>query len=1108
MSVPPISSLASSDTDIDLEAAFKESLGIARDVVKGVLLKSLRVSFEGHNISFPAQQILSGDETYNTLLTMRDLESPTGMMIDNNVIQLPYSGNIISSTSQSSAMSGQMNQMAFSPLTASNLNSHIRPGNSIQQQPFNNSNYRPQSSFNVTQSQTELPQLANLLRAVNTNNYSQQQTYPSSNNSYSLSSNQPLRPQPQQQNPATKYPQNMDDLFSRSDSVLASQIPANRSNFQQQMIARLQKDSRTFANQSYSSYGGQGGQGPIPNLERSSSSSSVLSSSSLPTLAPAQKLPQTENLLVVESRSSTQSRSETPMDLEMTKATNPRKRKVQTEEQKAAAKKARLLKVAGKAENAEKTNKLEVVKKKDLEIPADVVIRILEFCPPIFLRKARTICRSWCNWVRDLKSIHINCRRENYGYNLPDEIPGLSAMQYVDLLGGKGCMEPGCKNKDASRTHWAWKKRWCLNCWKGKIEREDRIQKHRQHRYSLPVIDRLLACIPVSMYDSFGKPHDYVEEGDPGAIQTSTHRLYKYYLIADVENIIKEYEALTPDPYREDPTHNDAQKATARQIWEEKMEKLEEDRDAFFEAKKAENAKIMQLVLQIEAAVREKRAKGRKPNDANRESRRILFLTFAKRDLPDIPEDFIINTKPFKAAVRIFRDGGSERGWRALKPKIQEVYQQEQSRKNDQQAIVPAKDVPIRGNLDEDFQMTGQDLENFEQSNDALRQIGNQGLQQNTQQSQLERYQIPTPITSNRSSLAMIHAGSFDSGKGAVATALRPLNNSTMTFPGGLPLPNDSLLNTSHNNNGSSVSSLSNISHNNGFSTSSFARLSGINNGSLMGSTSVPSRSNNGFPASSMNSLTQNHNSMISSNPAYGNNGLPASTMSILSQNNNNMGSSSTPSRNTSMTPLPQNGNNSFMGSSNSGSYSANNNLANSMASRSQNMNNSSMGLLSNNSRNTQNNNGDFMKSASYSNNNFAANSMASRSQNMNGANVSSPEDFFKMNPYTNPNQMSQSNNVSSVNPPSDFSGHSNYNNAINSGSSNHLTQCNNVSSLLPPPHLGYPSQNNGAPVNSSNQVYQNNGTSSNTSNPGSSSTSRSAMAISSIITGTQPQGN
>ncbi|KAF7956467.1 hypothetical protein EAE96_003808 [Botrytis aclada] len=1095
MSVPPISSLASGDADIDLGAAFGESLGIARDVVKGVLLKSLRVSFEGHNISFPAQQILSGDETYNTLLTMRDLESPPGMMVDNNVIQLPYSGNIISSTSQSSAMSGQMNQMAFSPLTTSNLNSHIRPENSIQQQPFNNSNGRPQSSFNATQSQTELPQLSNLLRAVNTNNYTQQQTYPSSNNSYSLSSNQALRPQLQQLNPATKYPQNMDDLFSRSDSVLASQIPANRSNFQQQMIARLQKDSRTFANQSYPSYGGQG---PIPNLERSNSSNSVLSNSSLPTLAPAQKLPQTENLLVVESRSSTQSRSETPMDLEMTKATNSRKRKVQTEEQKAAAKKARLLKVAGKAENAEKTNKLEVVKRKELEVPADVVIRILEFCPPIFLRKARTICRNWNRWVKELKSIHINCRRENYGYNLPDEIPGLSAMQYVDLLGGKGCMEPGCKNKDASRTHWAWKKRWCLNCWKGKIEREDRIQKHRQLKYSLPVIDRLLACIPVSMYDSFGKPHDYVEEGDPGAIQTSTHRLYKYYLISDVENIIKEYEALTPEPYREDPTHNDAQKATARQIWEEKMEKLEEDRDAFFESKKAENAKVMQLVLQIEAAVREKRAKGRKPNDANRESRRILFLTFAKRDLPDIPEDFIINTKPFKAAVRIFRDGGSERGWRALKPKIQQVYQQEQSRKNDQQAIVPAKDVLSRGNLDEDFQMTGQDLENFDQANDALRQIGNQGLQQNTQQSQLERYQILTPITNNRSSLAMIHAGSFDSGKGAVATALRPLNNPTMTFPRGLPLPNDS-----------SVSSLSNMSHNNGFSTSSLARLSGINNGSLMGQTSVPSRSNNGFPASSMNSLTQNHNSMISSNPAYGNNGLPPSTMSILSQNNNNMGSSSTTSRNVSMTSLPHNGNNSFMGSSNSGSYSANNNLANSMASRSQNMNNSSMGLLSNNSRSTQNDNGDFMKNTSYSNNNFSTNPMTSRSNNMNGANVGSPEDFFKMNHYANSNQMSRSNNVSSVSSPSDFPGHSNYNNAINSGSSNHLAQCNNVSSLLPPPHLNYASQNNvTSSVNSSNQIYQNNGTSSNSSNPGSSSTSRSAMAISSIITGTQPQGN
>ncbi|KAF7876761.1 hypothetical protein EAF04_001844 [Stromatinia cepivora] len=1031
MSVPPTASFAMSDAEIDLEAVFKESLAIARDVVKGAILKHYNAPLDGQNICFTAQHILAGDERYNGVLTMRESELSADRMVQNNIVQLPYSGNTIGPTFHPSTM-GQMGQMVQtnSHLTMSNINSHPHRENSMQNS--NNSQFRPHSSFSAaqtqtrTRTQTELPQVSNLLQGAN--NY-HQQAYPSNNNPHSLSSNRRPSQLPQVSG-GVKYPHSMRDLFSRSDSIVASQNinPTNRSDFQQQLIAQLQ-GSRNFANQSYSnSYTAYAGQGSST-LERSSSNGSLSSNLSLPPLAPAQRSPHTDNLLIVESRSTTQSRAETPLDSEMAKYTSSKKRRAQTDEQKAAAKKA-------KTNKGEKADKLELMKDKaKYNLPVPVWMRILEFCPPIFLRKARFVSKEWKSWVENFSSIHVNCRKENFGYNLPEHIPGLSAKQYVDLLGGKGCMEPGCKNKDASRTHWAWKKRWCFSCWKEKIEREDRIQKHRQLQYTRPVIDKLLECIPVSMYDSFGKPHDYVEDGPQAlANQLTTHRLYKYYLMVDVDNIIKEYEALTPDPFREDPTHDAQQKATARQIWEDKMAKLDEERDKFFEAKKAENDKLMQLVLQIEAAIRERRAKGRKPNDANRESRRTLFLKLAKRDLPEVPEEFIISTKAFKAAVRIFRDGGSERGWRTLKPKIEEEYAS--SKKKDQQATNPATNTPSRSS-DQDTQMTGHDLGNFELDNDDFQQLGNVGLQQNLQQTQLQGFQLQksTAFTSNKS-LDMTHpGGSLGFRTSFMASGSRPTNNPVTAFLSGgsifmnqafgksasaLPMVMNSSSNGSLNNNGSSASSLNNVSlMNNDFSTNSLAPLSQINKGSSTGSSSNLSRGSKSFS-------------------------------------------------NGSMAPLPQNNNGRSMGSS---------------------------------------------SNTSFSNINFAANLMPPRSQNINGASIGSSNNISFGNnsfPTSSLNRISQSNNGSSVNPSSNLAS---YNNAFNPDLLNHFTQNNSGSSLLPSHSSNYASQNsNASSVNSSNHISQANNSSSlvpgNSSNVGSSSTPRSAMAISSIITGTQPQGN
>ncbi|KAJ8064047.1 hypothetical protein OCU04_007887 [Sclerotinia nivalis] len=1001
MSVSHTASFAMSDVEIDLAAMFEDSIAIARDVVKGMILKHCNAPLDGQNICFTAQRILAGDERYDRVLTMRESDLSADTMAQNNIVQLPYSGNTIGPTFHPSTM-GQMGQMVQtnSPLTMSNINSHLHRESSMQNS--NNSQFRPQSSFSVaqtqtqtqTRTQTELPQVSNLLQGAN--NY-HQQTYPSNNNLHSLSSNR-RPPQLPQVSGSVKYPHSMGDLFSRSDSILASQNinPTNRSGFQQQMILKLQQGSRNLGNLSYSnSYTAYAGQGSSSTLERSSSNGSLSSNLSLPPLAPAQRSPHTDSLLIVESRSTTQSRAETPLDLEMAKNTNSKKRRAQTDEQKAAAKKA-------KTNKGEKADKLELMKDKaKYNLPVPVWMRILEFCPPIFLRKARFVSKEWKSWVENFSSIHVNCRKENFGYNLPEHIPGLSAKQYVDLLGGKGCMEPGCKNKDASRTHWAWKKRWCFSCWKEKIEREDRIQKHRQLQYTRPVIDKLLECIPVSMYDSFGKPHDYVEDG-PQALtnQLATHRLYKYYLIVDVDNIIKEYEALTPDPFREDPTHDAQQKATARQIWEDKMAKLDEERDKFFEAKKAENDKLMQLVLQIEAAIRERRAKGRKPNDANRESRRTLFLKLAKRDLPEVPEEFIISTKAFKAAVRIFRDGGSERGWRTLKPKIEEEYAS--SKKKDQQATNPATNTPSRSS-DQDTQMTGHDLGNFELDNDDFQQLGNGGLQQNLQQTQLQGFQLQksTAFTSNKSLDMTPSGGSLGFRTSFMTSGSRPAHNPVTAFLSGgsifvnqpfgnsasaLPMVMNSSSNGSLNNNGSSASSLNNVSHmNNDFSTNSLAPLSQNNNGSSIGSSSNFSRGSNSFS-------------------------------------------------NGSMTPLPQNNNGRSMGSSSNMSFGN----INFMPHRSQNINGASIGSSNN---------------ISFGNNSFPISSLNQISQSNNGSSVNPSSNLASYNNAFNSgplNHFTQNNSGSSLVPSHSLNYASQNSNASSANSSSHVSQTNNSSSLVP----------------------------------------------------------
>lgn len=258
---------------------------------------------------------------------------------------------------------------------------------------------------------------------------------------------------------------------------------------------------------------------------------------------------------------------------------------------------------------------------------------------------------------------------------MPPAPKGISERQYNDLLDGQGCLEPGCKDKKSSRTHWSWAQRWCASCWLSKIKREDHVLKQYQGEMGRNILTELLQCIPVGMHDSFSKPHDFITDLD--ARPRGAPRIYKHFLITDVDKIIKEYNALHPVmPVVENPED----RAIAQQKYQEEMAGLADKRKAFLDEHKAKNKIHMDMVQKIEAGKALKREEVREPHDRARNARKIFFTKRATEDLPDIPTDFVQGCKPYKAATRIFRDPGSERGWSILKPKIEVEWEKHQAK--------------------------------------------------------------------------------------------------------------------------------------------------------------------------------------------------------------------------------------------------------------------------------------------------------------------------------------------------------------------------------------------------------------------------------------------
>lgn len=94
----------------------------------------------------------------------------------------------------------------------------------------------------------------------------------------------------------------------------------------------------------------------------------------------------------------------------------------------------------------------------------DVWEKILLFCSPDLLLKARTVSSTFRSVLIDDSLIWKRARIRYFGPDMPDPPSGLSEPQYADLLTRIGCQTHGCESTKTRKTYWAFQKRLCIGC--------------------------------------------------------------------------------------------------------------------------------------------------------------------------------------------------------------------------------------------------------------------------------------------------------------------------------------------------------------------------------------------------------------------------------------------------------------------------------------------------------------------------------------------------------------------------------------------------------------------------------------------------------------------
>ena len=114
--------------------------------------------------------------------------------------------------------------------------------------------------------------------------------------------------------------------------------------------------------------------------------------------------------------------------------------------------------------NLKKATVLRVNRLVKAELPMDIWLHVFKYCKPDFLFKIRSISKSFKDALSK-ESAWSQTLCQQFGSNLPPPPPGLSYMNYANLLTQHGCQCCRDEGKGSTRrTYWAFQRRFCETC--------------------------------------------------------------------------------------------------------------------------------------------------------------------------------------------------------------------------------------------------------------------------------------------------------------------------------------------------------------------------------------------------------------------------------------------------------------------------------------------------------------------------------------------------------------------------------------------------------------------------------------------------------------------
>ncbi|MCJ1467671.1 hypothetical protein MMC07_006296 [Pseudocyphellaria aurata] len=278
-------------------------------------------------------------------------------------------------------------------------------------------------------------------------------------------------------------------------------------------------------------------------------------------------------------------------------------------------------------------------------IPADIWAKIFDFSPPDFLFQARQT-NSLFRMVLRKESQWKGARQYTYGFDHPDPPPGLTEMQYADLLTGVGCQMKGCNERQARKVYWAFQRRWCAKCLKSNTTRDTDIADVLDNYPWFP------DCIPKVTFDSWNR---YCWVGDPSekpdwAQNPGTHVRYSCLALMIFIRDADQFSAVGPNGEG----------------------KTKEEKEAWVANRVEANRVLVEKLRQIEAYVETEKQKKRSQAGSIKAAREAFFIEKALQLDPPLSVKALEMVPKYKASIEIPKLP-TERSWQELLPKLQEA---------------------------------------------------------------------------------------------------------------------------------------------------------------------------------------------------------------------------------------------------------------------------------------------------------------------------------------------------------------------------------------------------------------------------------------------------